>query len=60
MGMENAGKADPVAVAQALEKGTFDVVSGSVSYDAQHNPVKAAVVLQVKDGAVNYVDTVAP
>jgi branched-chain amino acid transport system substrate-binding protein len=59
-GMETAGKADPVAVAQALEKGTFDVVSGSVSYDAQHNPVKAAVVLQVKDGAVNYIDTVAP
>ncbi|MBN2005438.1 MAG: ABC transporter substrate-binding protein [Anaerolineae bacterium] len=59
-GMDAAGKADPVAVAQELEKGTFDVVSGSVSYDAQHNPVKAAVVLQVKDGAVSYVDTVAP
>jgi len=59
-GMDAAGKADPVAVAKELEKGTFDVVSGSVSYDAQHNPVKAAVVLQVKDGAVNYIDTVAP
>ena len=59
-GMDAAGKADPVAVAEALETGTFDVVSGSVSYDAQHNPVKAAVVLQVKDGAINYVDTVAP
>ncbi len=59
-GMEDAGKADPTAVAAALEKGTFDVVSGSVSYDASHNPVKAAVVLQVKDGAVNYVATVAP
>jgi len=59
-GMDAAGKADPIAVAKELEKGTFDVVSGSVSYDAQHNPVKAAVVLQVKDGAVNYIDTVAP
>jgi branched-chain amino acid transport system substrate-binding protein len=59
-GMDAAGKADPVAVAKALETGTFDVVSGSVSYDAQHNPVKAAVVLQVKDGAVNYIATVAP
>jgi branched-chain amino acid transport system substrate-binding protein len=59
-GIDAAGKADPVAVSKALETGTFEVVSGDVSYDAQHNPVKAAVVLQVKDGAVNYMDTVAP
>ncbi len=59
-GIDAAGKADPVAVAKALETGTFEVVSGNVSYDAQHNPVKAAVVLQVKGGQVNYMDTVAP
>ncbi|HOT91772.1 MAG TPA: ABC transporter substrate-binding protein [Anaerolineae bacterium] len=59
-GIDKTGKADPVAVAKTLETGKFDVVSGSVSYDTSHNPVKAAVVLQVKDGAVNYVDTVAP
>jgi hypothetical protein len=35
-------------------------VSGSISYNELHNPVKAAVVLQVKDGAVNYVTTVNP
>ncbi len=59
-GIDKAGKADPVAVAKILETGTFEVVSGKISYDAQHNPVKAAVILQVKDGAVNYIDTVAP
>ncbi|MBN2389490.1 MAG: ABC transporter substrate-binding protein, partial [Anaerolineae bacterium] len=59
-GIDKAGKADPIEVAKILETGTFDVVSGSISYDAQHNPVKAAVILQVKDGAVNYMDTVAP
>jgi len=59
-GIDKAGKADPVAVSQALETGTFEVVSGNISYDAQHNPVKSAVMLQVKDGAVNYVDTVTP
>ncbi|MEJ5308773.1 MAG: ABC transporter substrate-binding protein [Anaerolineae bacterium] len=59
-GIDKAGKADPVAVAKTLETGTFEVVSGNVSYDANHNPVKAAVVLQVKGGAVNYIDTVAP
>ena len=59
-GIDKAGKADPVAVAKILETGTFEVVSGNISYDAQHNPVKAAVILQVKDGVVNYIDTVAP
>lgn len=59
-GIDKTGKADPVAVAKTLETGTFEVVSGNVSYDANHNPVKAAVVLQVKGGAVNYMDTVAP
>ncbi|HOU15186.1 MAG TPA: ABC transporter substrate-binding protein [Anaerolineae bacterium] len=59
-GIDKTGKADPVAVAKTLETGKFDVVSGSVSYDSSHNPVKAAVVLQVKGGAVNYMDTVAP
>ncbi|HQE92125.1 MAG TPA: ABC transporter substrate-binding protein [Anaerolineae bacterium] len=59
-GIDTAGKADPVAVSKALEAGTFAVVSGDISYDAQHNPVKAAVVLQVKDGQVNYIATVAP
>ncbi len=59
-GIDKTGKADPVAVAKTVETGTFEVVSGKVSYDANHNPVKAAVVLQVKGGAVNYMDTVAP
>jgi len=58
--IDKANSTDPVEVAKVVAAGTFDVVSGSISYDAQHNPVKAAVILQVKDGAVNYVDTVAP
>lgn len=59
-GIDKTGKADPVAVAKTVETGSFEVVSGKVSYDANHNPVKAAVMLQVKDGKVNYIDTVAP
>ena len=58
--MEQAGEADPAAVADALETGEFDVVSGNISYDEKHNPVKAAVILQVKDGEIIYVDTIAP
>jgi len=51
---------DPDAVGAAMESGTFPVVSGDISYDASHNPIKAAVVLKVEDGQVKYVDTVAP
>jgi branched-chain amino acid transport system substrate-binding protein len=59
-GMEQAGEADPAMVADALETGEFDVVSGNISYDEQHNPVKAAVILQVQEGEISYVDTIAP
>ncbi|MBN1874448.1 MAG: ABC transporter substrate-binding protein [Anaerolineae bacterium] len=58
--MESAGEADPAKVAAATESGKFPVVSGDISYDAQHNPVKAAVVLKVEGGKVMYMDTVAP
>jgi branched-chain amino acid transport system substrate-binding protein len=51
---------DPTKVAKAMESGTFPVVSGDISYDASHNPVKAAVVLKVEGGQIVYMDTVAP
>jgi branched-chain amino acid transport system substrate-binding protein len=61
MSMENAeSTTDVTKVAQAMESGTFPVVSADISFDAQHNPVKAAVVLKVDAGKVIYTDTVAP
>lgn len=51
---------DPAKVAAAMEAGTFPVVSGDISYDDAHNPVKAAVVLKVEGGQIIYTDTVAP
>jgi len=59
-GIEQAGTADPVAVAKAIEGGVFPVVSSEISYDTQHNPVKAAAMLQVTGGVVKYVATIAP
>ncbi len=59
-GMENAKSADPAEVAKAVETGSFPVVSGDISYDASHNPVKAAAMLQVSGGRVIYIDTIAP
>jgi branched-chain amino acid transport system substrate-binding protein len=58
--IEKAGVDDPTAVAAAMEAISYEAVSGTVTFDAQHNPIKSAVVLQVKDGAVNFVASVAP
>jgi branched-chain amino acid transport system substrate-binding protein len=38
----------------------YQGVSGQISFDATHNPIKSAVMLQVKDGQIKYVETVNP
>ena len=58
--MDNADSVDPLKVAEAMASGTFPVVSGEITYDASHNPVKSAVMLKVSGGEVIYTDTVAP
>lgn len=58
--IESAGTTNVDEVAAAMETGEFPVVSGDISYDELHNPVKAAVVLAVQDGEIVYTDTVAP
>ena len=58
--MEKAGTDDPAKVAAAMESMEFDVVSGHITYDSKHNPVKPAVILQIKDGEIHFVKTIAP
>jgi branched-chain amino acid transport system substrate-binding protein len=58
--IQKAGVDDPSKVKDALAALSWEGVSGTITFDAQHNPIKAAVVLQVKDGKINYVATVAP
>lgn len=58
--IEAAGTDDPAAVAAAMEGISYDAVSGTITFDEFHNPVKSAVVLQVKDGAIDFVASVAP
>ncbi|MGE5507074.1 MAG: ABC transporter substrate-binding protein [Chitinophagales bacterium] len=60
--IRRAGKADPKAIRDALAKTKgFKAVSGSISFDENRNPVKAAVILQVqKDGTYKFVKTVQP
>jgi len=58
--IEKAGVDDAAAVAAAMEEISYEAVSGTVTFDEQHNPTKSAVVLQVKDGAISFVASVAP
>jgi branched-chain amino acid transport system substrate-binding protein len=59
-GIVNAGADDTTKVNTALEGIKFDAVSGTITFDAQHDPIKAAVILQVTGGKVVYNSTVAP
>jgi branched-chain amino acid transport system substrate-binding protein len=58
--IKQAGADDPVKVKDTLATGKFELVSGSVTLDKDHNPIKSAVVLQVKDGKISFVESVAP
>ena len=59
--MADAGNtSDPAAVARALESGTFNRVTGQITFDSQHNPVKHGVILHVENGAVHPVANIRP
>jgi len=58
--IEKAGVDDPSKVKDALAGLKWEGVSGTITFDPQHNPIKSAVILQVKDGKVVYVTSVAP
>jgi branched-chain amino acid transport system substrate-binding protein len=59
--IERAGSSDSTAIRDAMAKTDgFKGVSGSISFDPNGNPIKSAVVIQVKDGKHKYVETVNP
>ncbi len=58
--IKDAGSDDTTKVKVALEKISFNGVSGKITYDAQHNPVKSATILTVKDGKIRFEASVAP
>ncbi|HWQ75356.1 MAG TPA: ABC transporter substrate-binding protein [Syntrophomonas sp.] len=50
-GLKDAQAADPVKLAEALANiKDFEGITGKMSIDKQHNPVKAGVVIELKDG----------
>jgi branched-chain amino acid transport system substrate-binding protein len=59
--IQRAGKVDGPAIRDALAK-TKDLktVSGVITYDANRNPTKPAVVLEIKGGKQTFVTRVSP
>jgi branched-chain amino acid transport system substrate-binding protein len=58
--IKDAGSTDTDKVKTTLEKISFEGVSGKITMDANHNPVKSAVVISVKGGKKGYAATVNP
>lgn len=58
--IKDAGADNTAKVKVALEKINFNGVSGTITYDAEHNPVKSATILTVKGGKIQFEAVVAP
>jgi branched-chain amino acid transport system substrate-binding protein len=59
-GIQQAGSDDPTKVAATLAGIKFTAVSGDITFDAQHDPIKSAVVIGVAGGNKVYAGTVNP
>ena len=55
--IQKAGTADAPAVRDALEQTDGDYVTGHLTFDAKHNPVKSAVMLKLSMGADGQLET---
>ena len=59
--IEKAGSADPVKIAEAMAKiSGFKGVSGEVTFNEEHNPIKSAVIIEHKNGAQTFKTKVNP
>ena len=59
--IEKAGSADPVKIGEAMAKiAGFKGVSGEVTFNEEHNPIKSAVIIEHKDGVQTFKTKVNP
>ena len=58
--IEKAGSLSGAAIRDALKATQLQGVTGNISFDEKRNPVKSAVILQIKDGKQQYLTTIAP
>jgi branched-chain amino acid transport system substrate-binding protein len=58
---QEAGTADDTdKVADALANISFSAVSGKISFDASHNPIKPVTVIAVRGGKLVFSSQVVP
>ena len=55
-----AGSTDGAAIKAALEKTDIKTVTGQVKFDGDRNPVKSAVIIEIKGGKQTFKTTVNP
>ena len=59
--LKKAGSEDPQKVKEALDTiKDVQLVTGKISFDDKHNPVKGAAILEMKDGKQVYKDYINP
>ena len=58
--IKKAGSADPGKIRDAMATLKVKGVTGIVTFDANRNPVKSAVVIELKNGVQTYKETVNP
>lgn len=59
--IENANSLDKADIRDALASiELFEGVTGLMSFDEQGDPIKCAVIIQIKDGAFTYYDSACP
>lgn len=59
--VEKAGSIEGPKVARSLSGlETYEGVTGSIKFDAQGDPLKSAVIMEIKDGQPHYLKTLSP
>jgi len=58
--INRAKSTDGTAIRDALKVANFKAVSGTIKFDANRNPIKAAVIIENKGGQQTYKATVQP
>lgn len=60
LSIQDAGSLDTAEVAAAMQNMQYQGVTGVIYFDRQHNPVKTAVIMAVRDGQVQFETAVQP
>jgi branched-chain amino acid transport system substrate-binding protein len=58
--IKTAGSTKGPAIRDALAASDYNGVTGEIKFDANRNPIKSAVIIEIKNGQQQFVTTVAP